>query len=102
MMWTGNRRHWRTVGTEISGDVLCFLLPALASFALTFCATNACAQAVEAKRVSRRTQDLAQQVQRAAYLSEIRDMTDREVLAVINHKLDLLLAIHRLSGKTND
>lgn len=39
--------------------------------------------------------DLAQQVTRATYLAKVKGMTERELLAVISHKLDLLLEIER-------
>jgi len=50
------------------------------------------------QQVRREAHDLSQQVQRAAYLAKVKDLSDREMLAVISHKLDLLLAIEHQRG----
>ena len=49
----------------------------------------------EAKEEAR---DLSRQVQRAAYLAKVDGMSDRELLAAISHKLDLLLALEHRNG----
>lgn len=76
---------------RILDDFACFALAALISFSVVFGAATAYGQAATANK----SRDLAQEVQRAAYLSDIHGKTNREVLAIINHKLDLLLDLHR-------
>lgn len=78
--------------SRVLDDCVCFFGAAVLSFMAVFGAANACGQAATANKA----RDLAREVQRAAYLSEIHDKSDREVLAMINHKLDLLLDLHRI------
>lgn len=50
------------------------------------------------RQTRREARDLSRQVQRATYLAKVKGMSDREMLAAISHKPDLLLAIERQRG----
>ncbi len=50
------------------------------------------------QRAGKEARDLSRQVQRAAYLAKVDGMSDRELLAAISHKLDLLLALEHHNG----